>query len=342
MVRLILRRKKKVKAKTKDKSQQKDEVLSSHHQDEDHGSISTVSSGTQYPYNYADSVNGSLVAQFAQMSTTIAATLTEKEFGTLGTHENNLYRPNAEYDRRIIHPVECKRDIFVESVTPVKKKKSSMRRSRKSSSIYHVNIGRERSPYIESNDVHNNSKSTKKALRVREQRNEINKGITDGTPMDTVPYDESSEDCESLALTTVSSGEKENEVRRNANRYNTSNSTLSRQSGSNFSRTKKVFGNASNASLGGQMKSRPNNNLRVETKSIRNVGNEVSQLNSDGLFREHPRVSRLTTMEISPSSTVSSLTLPAEIDLSMFTPKEVFHPTTMPIITEDDGKYSEI
>ena len=153
-------------------------------QDEDHGSISTVSSGTQYPYNYADSVNGSLVAQFAQMSTTIAATLTEKEFGTLGTHENNLYRPNAEYDSRIIHPVECKRDIFVESVTPVKKKKSSMRRSRKSSSIYHVNIGRERSPYIESNDVHNNSKSTKKALRVRvrvrEQRNEINKGITDG------------------------------------------------------------------------------------------------------------------------------------------------------------------
>ena len=321
MVRLLPRRRKSNKAQSKEKQvQQKD--------DED-GSTSTVSSSTFYPHRYPENVvNNSLVAQFAQMSATIAATLTNEEFGT---HENNLYRRNAKYDSRIIHPVECKRDIFVESVTPFKKKNRI--KNRTSNSIYQVNVGRERSPYIESNDVHNDQKSTSKIRLLKEGKLE---GTDDGSDSgkETVPCNSSNEDCDSgilLTSSSSSSGDKEKTD-------NDKNSNLCGQSGLVVVRTRK-FANGSNRKLGGKIRS--SHNLRVETKTFPTAVNEISQLNSDGLYKEHPRVSRSTTMEISPSSTVSSLTLPAEIDF-MFTPREVIHPTKMPIITEDDSKLSEI
>jgi len=63
----------------------------------------------------------SALAMFARVSSTIAETLTEEEFGST-RNTNILYRPSAEpRDSQIVHPVVCKRDIFVRSVTPTRK-----------------------------------------------------------------------------------------------------------------------------------------------------------------------------------------------------------------------------
>jgi hypothetical protein len=343
MVRLLSLRKKKINAKkAKEKLNVGDEVSSATHQDGD-GSVSTLSSTSQYnTTNYpAEIVNGSLVAQFAHMSTTIAATLSEAEFGS---QKNNFYRQNAEYDSKIIHPVECKRDIFVERVTPVKM--SGKRRSRMPTSIYHANVGRERSPYIESNDVHHNSKpiieKTNKTNQTAQKEEHYNE-TADACTAKNLSCDVSRKDSKSFDLAS-SPGDKENDSHRNSVSYRRTskfNVSTSRQSRLN----KKVLSTASKKSFGKVSKFQSISNLRVQTEGIPNVGNEITQINSDGEIKEHPRVSRSTTMEISPSSTVSSLTLPAEIDqaFNMYTPKEAYHPTTtMPIITEDDGKFSEI
>jgi hypothetical protein len=96
------------------------------------------------------------MAMYARMSTAIAQTLPEEEFGT---QKYPNYRPNAKYSSKIIFPVECKRDIFVESVSPVKNRKN--RRGWRKQSIYQVNVGRELSPYHEIRNVHRSSLSPK-------------------------------------------------------------------------------------------------------------------------------------------------------------------------------------
>ena len=328
---------------------------------------------------------------FAHMSTTIAETLTEKEFGT---QKNALYRPNAEYTSRVIHPVECKRDIFVESVTPVKKgrRRSSML------SIYQLNVGRDRSPYLESNDVHQDSKPKRTQDRGVELGSNANLA---GDPTNDITNNMK----RSLALTvevqqkenmelalTYSSDEddKENEKQqRVVNQYSPSPSRIARRLSStsiaethnqltinsqtananasanananananadanananansnNWDAETNLVSNVLSYSISGSTLFRPNNTLRVETGRIETVENvkptmlhqipaELHHRDRDTASKDYPRMSRSTAMEVSPSSTVSSLTLPAELDFH--TPKEISHQMTLPMIAEDD------
>jgi len=102
----------------------------------------------------------------------------------------------------------------------------------------------------------------------------------------------------------------------------------------------------------GNAKLRPNNtnHLRVDTGPIGYEANGRLRMgvvdralklhthdeHDESLFREHPRAA----MDVSPSSTVSSLTLPAELEY--YTPRDVGHSNSLPMITEDDGIYTEI
>jgi hypothetical protein len=70
---------------------------------------------------YSKHVDGSSMSIFARMSTTIADTLSEEEFGK---QRNSLYNPKTVgQSYRVVHPVICKRDIFLENVSPLKGKK---------------------------------------------------------------------------------------------------------------------------------------------------------------------------------------------------------------------------
>ena len=153
MVRLLPRRNKK---RFKQKPKSSGDTLSTGSIDTRSSANTSVKSSHTQNSLHAKKDNVSAITMYAHISTTIAATLSEKEFGK---QQNNFYRPNAEYPSRVIHPVECKRDIFVESVTPVKKSRS--RKSKSSSpSIYQPNVGREQSPYNQSNDIHYNPLKT--------------------------------------------------------------------------------------------------------------------------------------------------------------------------------------
>lgn len=406
MVRLIPRfKKKKNKGSSKSKSKAVEERSLSSNQDGE-TSISTSSTkSSERIIHYGENVTSSLVARYAQMSTTIAATLTEKEFGA-GKQNNNLYHPNAEYSSRVIHPVECKRDIFVESVTPMRKPRIKKKKI-KSASIYIANVGRQRSPYLDSHDVHDdahgasnsNSNSKPKAVSVQSggkgelnvklnmsNSREENSGIG-GVCSQPVQVTQtrgrySNNEHESLSLTY--SDDRDNEIERNSDHYFGSIAN-SQQSGNiepaeqkrrtnknddlenidNPNRAEFEHDEPSNhhhhhrqpsmsvrtkVGVGKQFRPKNNHNLRIETGSFANegIGVPMAELNTNAYnmnsVRDHPRVSRSTAMDISPSSTVSSLTLPAEIDHvhTYTTPKDVFHQAAMPIITEDDGKFSEI
>jgi len=165
MVKLLSLRSRKDKARAKAEKKSSGDsststTLSTNRGDGTDASIETYSSSpcseSQTSNLYMNHVNRSVMEMYAhaQMSTTIAANLPKEEFGS---QENfSLYSPNATYSSQIIHPVECKRDIFVESVTPLNlkfKSKNHRGKSRKNS-IYHAKVGREQSPYRESSDVH--------------------------------------------------------------------------------------------------------------------------------------------------------------------------------------------
>jgi len=67
-------------------------------------------------------MDGSALAAFARASSTITGTFTEEELGS-STSTNYLYRPGIEnQESKIEHPVVCKRDIFVETVKPLRKR----------------------------------------------------------------------------------------------------------------------------------------------------------------------------------------------------------------------------
>jgi len=164
MVKLLSLRSRKDKARAQAEKKSSGDsststTLSTNRGDGTDASIETYSSSlseSQTSNLYMNHANRSVMSMYthAQMSTTIAANLPKEEFGS---QENfSLYSPNATYSSQIIHPVECKRDIFVESVTPLNVKSKSKNRRGKSrkNSIYHAKVGREQSPYLESSDVH--------------------------------------------------------------------------------------------------------------------------------------------------------------------------------------------
>ena len=167
MVKLLSLRSRKEKARAKEKKLISNSIdsktLSTNQRDGTDASIETYSSstsGSQTSNLYMNSVNQSIMVMYAhaQMSTTIAANMPKEEFGS--QDNSSLYSPNATFSSRIIHPVECKRDIFVESVKPRNMQsknhrgKSRKTRSTGKQSIYHAKVGREQSPYNESSDVH--------------------------------------------------------------------------------------------------------------------------------------------------------------------------------------------
>jgi len=101
-----------------------DDDASSHSSDmrdeKESSSLFTGPDGRLIP-RFSKDVDRSALAIFARVSSTIAETLTEEEFGS--TRDTNiLYRPSsAPRQSQIVHPVLCKRDIFVLSVTPTRK-----------------------------------------------------------------------------------------------------------------------------------------------------------------------------------------------------------------------------
>jgi len=102
-------------------SDTRDERESSDTRDErESSSLLTGPYGGSVPRISKDA-NRSALAMLARVSCTIGETLTEEEFGS--TRDTNiLYRPSLVLRQsQIVHPVVCKRDIFVRSVTPTRK-----------------------------------------------------------------------------------------------------------------------------------------------------------------------------------------------------------------------------
>lgn len=63
----------------------------------------------------------SIVASYAMMSTTIAEHFSDEEDEDI--ENRGMYHKNATYESAFIHPVKCKRDIYVERVTRDSSKK---------------------------------------------------------------------------------------------------------------------------------------------------------------------------------------------------------------------------
>ncbi len=371
------------------------------------GSISTASS-ISGPVHYSQKYckqndNTTAMAMFARMSTAIADTLTEQEFGNEGN--SKFYRPKAKYDSQVIHPVECKRDIFVQSVTPQKK---GMRKAKKSS-IYKVNVG-PTSPYNMSHQgMHDCDSSIARRIAKVErkdgngstdrsipERNEVEERSSrfDGPELESRKSE--SEETYDMSHLSYSSSEDEEEDKENAagGRGGTINdsrparpkvNTLSvdtgareellninasqyRLAGSHPSvrplhsrhnmRKSRGVGHMKSRSTARSTQFRPQNNLRIETGSGISSTPVESNLLHDAIRYSHMTNPRSAAMEVSPSSTVSSLTIPAELEYNP-TPREIFHQqmksapmvaineddhviTTHDYISVEEGDYSEI
>lgn len=337
-----------------------------------------------YYKRFGKEENQSTMALYAKMSTTIAKTLPEEEFGS---QKNPNYRPNASYSSKVIFPVECKRDIFVESVAPAKNRKS--RRGSGKHSIYQVNVGREQSPYNEIRNVHMASPSHRAMLGASNISLGTNKPLQKSIEVQDIgceerPFDE--KDDESLTLTYSTDEEKENEkVQQNISRHDkvmngkttlsvqTSHAFLNKGIQTNSNTLEKHTVATRHISVASGANSAGTGALRIETRTnvLSNIdednyrpSNKTNRfharahaygksrlqplqsnhvdLNDDFSMKQRPSIQRaaIAAMEVSPSSTVSSLTLPAELEYS--TPREVFHSIALPMIIEDDVVLGEI
>jgi len=414
MVKLLSRRtrKEKARAKAEKKASGDGSTTLSTKRDETDESIDTncsiYSENNYHPRtsnSYMKKENCSTMIMYAQMSTTIAAALSKEEFGS---QENSLYSPDAKYSSRVIYPVECKRDIFVESVTPVKfknQKGKSQKRLSGKQSIYHANVGREHSPYHESSDVHAHEfRRTNPSLRRRSeigpeatpsdrhlplQRNHVfrteavlpeSNNLNETPPYENQQFVNDTDakgikddvDEMSLTLTYSSDEDKENEVkptkaakptvvannRLSINTFSTAALLEPCSSKTDAPRFQAI--NNRHTMSNTPFRSNNTNHLRVDTgrngyeenAMIRPINHHISidngdvngQSHSGSLFRGHHSVIRSVgeTMDDSPSSTVSSLTLPAELEYH--TPRDVVHSVSfpLPIISEDGGTFTEI
>lgn len=84
--------------------------------------------------NLGLNVKDSIVASYAMMSTTIADHFSDEE--NEDVENRGMYHKNATFESAVIHPVKCKRDIYVERVTRDKRKKG---KNMLQSSIYQQN-----------------------------------------------------------------------------------------------------------------------------------------------------------------------------------------------------------
>ena len=222
---------------------------------------------------FSDNVDGSSMAMFARMSTAIADTLSENEFGM---QKNSLYRPHSNsYTSQVVYPVLCKRDIFVESVTPTK---SKGKRS-KNASIYHVDD--KESYMIKSNagriGQRNNSSSTTSRQSQKIMKSKASKSATNGS---------------------------------NVASYSISASMLFRE--------KKRLSIET-----GRIGSDDDQHLPANRNRLHYV-----QQSDYGIEPKHRKPPKYANSPVSPSSTVSSLTIPAELDFDP-TPRALFHQQMM-------------
>ena len=265
---------------------------------------------------YSDNVDGSAIATFARMSTTIAQTLSEQEFGS---QKNTLYRPNTTDPNseatRIVHPVLCKRDIFVKSVTPTKPDRRS-----KKISIYQVD---DKESYLVKEATGDDNIIKRKTghgkhIKLRSQ--------SDG---DIVFKQEQQQ--------------QEQEQKQQEQQQQTTNDGVKTADDSATNNS-----NIPSYSISASMLFRERKQLSVETGSRMMIASDDAQIlptnkhrlhfvqNSDYqqylksraesslLYSKQFRGSYYSGMPVSPSSTVSSLTIPAELDFDP-TPKALFH-----------------
>ena len=248
---------------------------------------------------YSDSVDGSAMTVFAKMSTTIAETLSEKEFGT---QKNILYRPNTtSYTSKVVHPVLCKRDIFVQSVTPTKQKG----RKNKKLSIYHIDNKAYNMVKGKNNRETNGNKAEKensfqtnfhdnRKEREQEEKLKIEDRALAGQNDDAVTNDVSNSDD------------------------NASNLASQSISASMLFRERKQL----SVETGRRISSDENQTVRTNPHRLHYV--QAGDYPTSRHTKDWGRPPRFATTAVSPSSTVSSLTMPAELELDP-TPRALFH-----------------
>lgn len=83
------------------------------------------SSSQSQPINHSMGLNvtETLVASYAMMSTTIAKHFSDDDYEQENISRTGMYHKNSMYESAIIHPVQCKRDIYVDKVIREKGKK---------------------------------------------------------------------------------------------------------------------------------------------------------------------------------------------------------------------------
>lgn len=257
-----------------------------------------------YLKKYSESIDGSAMAIFARMSSTIADNLTEKEFGK---QKNNLYRPNTNsYPSKVVHPVVCKRDIFVESVTPTKPKD---RRS-KNVSIYHVN---DKELYMDSGKQNggdteatvDEAKKLKKRVLFPDIQNPANERNTKPELMHANKTRNEGRSKEPK-LFFANNGNGPNDTRRNLAPYSVSASMLFRERKKLSVETGRITADDTHVV--------PTNPYRLHTHVDHNYMK---------MTRDWTKFPKFAGTQVSPSSTVSSLTIPAELDFDP-TPKALF------------------
>jgi len=314
-MRVKLKRSKKRSGALKvDKTPSTDDTLTSDHHD-DRSSLSSEMREDRDDNilikKFSRDIDNSALSTFARMSTTIAENLTEEEFGL---QKNRLYCPSMEPKAsQIVHPVVCKRDIYVESVTPQKKKG----RRKSSKSIYH-----NRASYGEIRDIRQTTTTTPLDKSIHSNISQKNQEEERESPP-TEMYMESNQDHLSYLPSY---------------------------------------------SISGSMMFRKNtNHLKVETGRIVVNNPDILQPNQNRLHRVPPenhhmnsrilkdgKPPRFANAFISPSSTVSSLTIPADLEEQHGTPRHArLSPSlegieefgsiiTSKDVDENEGDYSEI
>jgi len=335
---------------------------------------------------------------YARMSTTIAETLSEKEFGR---HQNTLYRPNSSSSCNVVHPVVCKRDIFVEDVTPTKSK--NRRSKSKSSSIYHVS---NKAAYIDditrSNQeaksqpqkkeqgtsrarisVDTTQQSRRGSVKLQQMKHEIKQQRNDESKSQEERLDEARKATEgsrsSLSVVVDSSNvivDAPRQSRRGSGklqqtkheipnlvearkRAEDSRSSLTVVVDSlnvdNIDRTsinrlsRDTMKNPPSYSISASMLFREKKQLKVETGRVESDEGKMLHTNRHRLHlfphEDHRhlkyggRFPKYAGTPVSPSSTVSSLSLPLELDFDP-TPRAIFHqrmksPPRLQCITEN-------
>lgn len=258
-------------------------------------SSSAPSVATRNPIikKYSKDVHGSSMSMFARMSSTIADTLSEEEFGN---QRNSLYNPNSVGQScRVEHPVMCKRDIFVQNVSPLKGKKGGRKIAYKPVATT--------SPKESQTKEHNN-----RPIKVQESRDDNLSDKSENT-------------------TRIKNGDEKKmffakEKKKQPDEIeNKSNDNLIIPS----------------YSITGSMLFRKNNQLKIETGRIAESKSNVVSMNPYRLYnapaeQHHGRTVKELgkppryTSAISPSSTVSSLTIPADLDDNQLTTPRSFLP----------------